>query len=272
MSLFLFLAALAGSPQLTVVDGRLYVDAQVNGRATEALLDSGAEMSLIDPRLARDVGLGGGEAVEIKGTGGVAKASIISGVRLGALGVDLGARDVVMTDLSEISARLLGRDTRVVLGREFFDAGRFQIDIPLGRIERLAPGRQAIGHRLPLTTRQGIEEIPVRLREVELHAAIDFGNGSEPIVSRGLVDHLRLKRIGTTQGGGIGGPRERHLVILPELAIAGTLLHGVKATVDEDDKGHHLNIGTSVLDIFLVTTDFPNHAIYLHEREEPVHD
>jgi len=273
VSLVFLLSALAAEAlPLKVVHGRLYVEASVNGQATEALLDSGAEMSLVDPRLARTAGIGAGQAVAIRGTGGKAPARIASGVRLAALGVDLGVREVVVTDLSEISGRLLRRDTRFVLGREFFDSGRFQIDIPAGRIEQLPAGRQALGVRLPLSTRQGIEEIPVRLSGHEVHATLDFGNGSEAIVTRVLWDRMKLRSRGTRQGGGIGGPRHRHLVVLPALTIAGTALHGLEATVDEDDLGDHLNIGTSVLKTFLVTTDFPGRAVYLHLRERGIDD
>ena len=57
----LLLATPAAAEPLIVDHGRLFISARVNGVQTEALLDSGAEASLLDPALAREAKLEPGE-------------------------------------------------------------------------------------------------------------------------------------------------------------------------------------------------------------------
>lgn len=270
----MFLPALAlvihspvAAEPLIVDNGRLFVPMTINGQQTEALLDSGAEMTVIDPLLARRVGIKTGAAVEAKGTGAAkAEANFAHDVRLAALGVDLGSTDVVLLDLSEVAARLIKRPTAAILGREIFDNARLLIDIQGKDVRVLARDEVPKGIALPLTEHKGIESIPLTVGGIAVPADLDFGNGSLPIVSRGLVNKLGLKVTGKTSAGGIGGAAQREVVVLPPLTVAGVTFKDVSATVDEKDDGLMMNIGTSILRDFIVVTDFAGRAAYF----EPV--
>ena len=64
----------AAAEPLKFINGRLFISATVNQVATEALLDSGAEATLIDPKLAAAAKLPEGKPQVMKGSGGSAPA------------------------------------------------------------------------------------------------------------------------------------------------------------------------------------------------------
>ena len=127
----LCVAASAQAERLKVYNGRLFIPATINQVETEALLDSGAEATLIDQLFAAKAKLPEGTPRVIKGSGGSAHARIVEGVTVGALGVELHPDAVVVLDMTDLSDRLIKRPTQVIVGRELFDAARLRIDIGL---------------------------------------------------------------------------------------------------------------------------------------------
>lgn len=255
-------APVLGEP-LTFYNGRLFLEAKVNGISTEALLDSAAEATLIDPSFATKAKLPKGREQEIRGSGGTAKARIIEGVTLEALDQKLHPDAVVVTDLTELSHRLVRRPTKVVLGRELFDAARLQIDILHGRIAVVRRDIAPAGVRLGLAHHAGVESIPVSANGTAFEAEFDLGNGSGVLISRAAAARLHLKIIGHKAGGGIGGSVERDLVSLSSLEVAGRSFRNVVAAIDDQSNAQELNIGTSILKHFLITTDFQQRAVWL---------
>lgn len=253
----------AAAEPLIFDHGRLFVAARINGVPTEALLDSAAEATLIDPGLAESAKLAAGEQVTIRGSGGAAQARLVPGVRIEALGLALMPEAVVVTDLSELSKRLLKRPTQAVVGRELFDAARLRIDIGNGIAEVVSPDQVPVGRRLPLSAHAGVESIPVKVNGTQAQAEFDLGNGSDVLISRGLAKKLRLKVRGRRAGGGIGGSLMRDVVRLNRLEIAGMRLRNVTAAIDDQPSANDLNVGTSILRHFLITTDFKRRVVWL---------
>lgn len=249
---------------MVVDNGRLFVATKINGMASEALLDSAAEASLIDPKLAAAAHFPAGKDISVKGSGGEAKAQIVEGVTIEMLGQNIPVEAVVVADLSDISTRLIKRPTRAIVGREAFDALRLAIDIQGGTIT-VAPVTPN-GVRLPLTAHAGVESIPVTIGATEALAEFDLGNGSEPMISRAMVTKLGLKTTGKKAGGGIGGELQRDIVLIPMIEVAGKHYHGVTAAIDDQPNANDLNIGTSILRDFLITTDFKQRAVWLAPR------
>lgn len=268
MTKFALLAALLGAAPaaaepLIFDNGRLFVQARLNEVPTEALLDSAAEASLVDPQLAQAAKLGEGQPITIKGSGGQTRARMVEGPAIEVLGVALKPEAVVITDLSELSARLIKRPTRLILGRELFDAARLTIRIREGRIDLAPAGIAPPGMRLPLTAHAGVESIPVLANGVKAQAEFDLGNGSEVLISRSMANRLHLKGLGRKAGGGIGGQLSRDLVKLKRLDVGGKSFRNVRAAIDDQPSANDLNIGTSVLKSFLITTDFKQRSIWL---------
>jgi Aspartyl protease len=258
-------APVAADP-LLYYNGRLFIDARVNGVPTEALLDSAAEGSLVDPAFAVKAKLPEGTAQTIRGSGGEAKARIVEGVTVEVLGLKLHPDALVITDLSELSKRLIKRPTMVVIGRDLFDAARLRIDIAAGRIDTVTTKSEPTGVRLELTEHAGVESMPVTADGERVQAEFDLGNGSKPLISRALANRLHLKTIAHELGGGIGGPLMHDIVVLKRLDVAGVRFRNVGAAIDDQSNANDLNLGTSVLKRFLITTDFSRKAVWLKPR------
>lgn len=261
-------AAPISAEPLRSYNGRLFIDAEVNGFATEALLDSGAEATVIDLGLARRARLPEGTPQTMRGSGGTASARLVEGVTVEALGVELHPEAVVVMDLSEVAARLIQHPTPAIVGRELFDAARLRIDIPAGSIAVVPGDSEPRGKRLPLTGHAGIESIPVVANGLPVAAEFDLGNGSGVLISRALANRLGLRIVGRKQGGGIGGAVMRDLVRIARLEVAGRRFRDVTAAVDDQPNANDLNIGTSILRNFLITTDFNQRAVWLQPLPE----
>ena len=253
----------AWSESLVFDNGRVFVAAEVNGVATEALLDSGAEASLVDDDFAKLAKLPAGQRVTIRGSGGEQQATIVPGVSLSAFGLTVQPEAVVVMDLGELSERLIRRPTNVVLGREIFDARRLRIDIRGGTVTVVSRKEAPPGVALALTDHAGIESIPVSANGLPASAEFDLGNGSGVLISRALANRLGLKVVGQKRGGGIGRELLRDVVRIDRLEVAGITFSEVEAEIDDQTSANDLNIGTLILKNFLITTDFEQRRIWL---------
>ena len=259
----LALSVSAAAEPLLMHNGRLFIPATIAGVKTEALLDSGAEASLIDPVLASQAKLPEGKSVTMKGSGGEAPARLVPDVKIETLGVTLRPEVVVVLDMSDLSNRLIKRPTHAIVGRELFDAARLRINLQGGTIDHADDDATPPGHRLELTGHAGIESVPVAVNGVKANAEFDLGNGSDVMVSRAMAKKLSLKITGQKAGGGIGGEIKRDTVTIERLAVAGAIFRHVPAAIDDQPSANDLNIGTSILKNFLITTDFKQRAVWL---------
>lgn len=266
------LASSAAAAPLETFHNRLFVAAEVNGRPVVALLDSGAEMIVLDDDFAAELGLVQSGSATARGSGaGTMQARFAEGVTIEAAGVALAGRKVAILDLGEVSGRLIGRDTKMILGRDLFDAARLAIDIEGGTIDAMPAQAAPAGVRLPLAGLSGIEAVPVTVEgHGPLQAIFDLGNGSEVMVSRPFAERAGLaapeRIVARRSGGGLGGALEREVVVLKTLEIAGRTFRDVPATIDDRETSADLNIGTSILRHFRIATDFAGRAIWLEER------
>lgn len=262
------LAVPAAAEPLIYDNGRIFIQAAIKGVSTEALLDSGAEASLVDPALARRAGLPPGVEIEVKGSGGAEKARFVYGPHIVAGGIDLGEQELVILDLGELSKRLIKRPTQMILGRQLFDSARLRIDILGGTWDVLKPEDKVSGTALKLEKHAGIEAAPVTVNGVAALADFDLGNGSKVMISKVMADKLGLKPHGQETGGGIGGQLVRDLVMIDRLEVAGKTFRNVEAGIDALENAGDLNIGTSILQHFIISTDFSGRTVYLEPRAE----
>ncbi len=257
--------------QLIVRGDRIFVPVTVNGQRTEALLDSAAELTLIDDDFAKLLGVAQQGQETVKGSGGEDKARFATGVNFHAVGTDLKDLTVAVLDLEDLSKRLVGTRVTVILGREFFDAGRFKLDIERGKISKLSQSETPRGVMLPLTTFRGIEVFPVAIEGHEgVQAAFDLGNGSEMMIGRQAAGRLGIATPGRvleqSKGGGIGGPVDRDVVALSTISIAGKKFANVRAAIEDQDSQSDANIGVKQLRHFIIVTDFPGRKLWLQPR------
>lgn len=260
-------SATASAEPLREERDRLFIAAEVNGVPVEALLDSGAELSVADTAFAQEAHITGGDEVAMRGTGaGESRARIVEGVRISAAGVTLDHATIAVTDLRDVSQRLVGRPLRFVLGRDFFDSGRWSVDLQNSRISPSSSAEPA-GRRLSLASSKGIETIPVLVNGLSATADFDLGNGSDVRISKALSDRLGLQPVGMEPAGGIGGAALTPVVFIPELAVAGRTFRDVRAHVSPSSDGADLNVGLRILRNFRMVIDFPGHAVWLESAD-----
>lgn len=264
----MILTLLAAAATLTVRGDRLYVPARINGVATDAVLDSGAETTIVDDDFAPKIGAAKGKAVTARGSGGEARAELVAGVRIEAAGLTLDDRTVGVLDLDDVGKRLFGRKLTAIVGRELFDASRLAIDVEAGSLAAIPRTARPQGARLSLKLHRGIETVPLRINGTPVRADFDLGNGTDMLVGRALADRLGLsKRIRTTErGGGIGGEVKRHIVILKSVRLAGVRFRNVRAAIDDQPGASDANVGVKLLRRFRIITDFPQRAVWLQPR------
>jgi predicted aspartyl protease len=250
---------------------RLFIPAQINGHRVQALLDSAAELTLLDRSFARRIGLLGGTEVEAKGSGArTVAAQLLDNVTMAAPGMVARKGPAAVVDLTDVSRRLNGAPIFVILGRDYFDQARLEIDIRAQTLRPLAPSEQAKGRLFPLKTEFGVETMTVVVEGLKVQATVDLGNGNDPLISPALAARIGAltdgRAVGEARGGGIGGEASRKRSILKSMAIGGKTFVDVPIVIDAGENATDLNLGTSILSHFILTTDFSNHRLWLRSR------
>lgn len=253
---------------MTLRRNRLFVPARVNGYPVQALLDSAAELTLLDRAFARRIGLAGGSDTQAQGSGAQKiAAQLVDNVSLAAPGMDARAGTVAVVDLADVSRRLNGVRIHAILGRDYFDQVRLEIDIAARTLRPLPPGEQASGRLFPLSTAFGVETMMVVAEGQAASATVDLGNGNDPLISSGFARRLGAltdgRAIGQDRGGGIGGEAVRQRLVLKSLTVGDRTFANVAVVVDAGENASDLNLGTSIFRHFLLTTDFANHRLWL---------
>ncbi|WP_129790648.1 aspartyl protease family protein [Sphingosinicella sp. CPCC 101087] len=274
-SLAAVLLALAPAPAaaepLELFNNRLFLPVTVNGKAALGLLDSGAEMTVLDDDFAGRLGVAATGGATARGSGAeTMEARFVESVVIEAVGASL-AQPAAVLDLGEVSQRLIGRPIDLILGRELFDRHRLRIDIEAGTIDRIEDNVQPVGTRLAVGEHRGIPTFAVSIEsQAPVQAAFDLGNGSEVLIGRNYAERIGLtapeRIVERRAGGGLGGPVERDIVMLRNLRIAGSEYRDVPAAIDAGESAADLNIGTSILRDFIITTDFAGGAVWLQPR------
>ena len=260
----------AQADELKLHANRLFVQVSINGIPAEALLDSAAEMTFVDPQLAAKLKLTPEGSETAKGSAGNEQVQFARNVNIDAAGVQLRNMTVALLDMTDLS-RLVSTDLQIILGREFFDAARVEVDITGGTIRRLERVAEPAGVKLPLTSQRGIESLPCKLEGVATECDIDLGNGSEVLVGKAFADQHGLTKperiVERKQGGGIGGRVVRDIVELSSLEVGAVKFEKLRGAIDPQPTAGAVNIGTSVLRRFVLVIDYPGRAVWFKERQ-----
>jgi len=263
-------SASALGSELELRDNRVYIPVTINGTTTEALLDSAAEMTFVDTRLAEEIGLKPEGVETAKGSGGSTQVRFAKNVNVSAAGIRLDGMTVALLDMTELSKKVVNTELGMILGREFFDSARVRIDVEGRSIEKLDMVHEPEGVKLPLTSARGIEHFPANVEGVDVGADIDLGNGSEVLIGRRFAEKIGLLAPGRVverkTGGGIGGTLERDIVVLKDITIAGVKFESVRAAIDPQPTAGDVNVGTSILRHFVLVIDFASHAVWFEPR------
>jgi hypothetical protein len=261
---------------------RIVIPTSVNGVATQSMLDSGAESTVLDRAFAERLGIKPTGLVAALGTGGRDVADLASGVTLRIGDVELRDMTVALMDLSPIAAAI-GRPLPVVLGKEVLNALTVQLDFAGKTITfhdparyRPDPGAVAV----PVTNVSGLHAIPASIEgAAPVLMDFDLGNGQPMLVFPTYwKPRAMLSDRPTSKGmsGAVGGIRTRSVATVKTLTLAGVTLHDVPATFgDEDNSAFNTgltagNLGMPILSRFELTTDYARHRLLLKPRPDAI--
>ncbi|HEX8232077.1 MAG TPA: aspartyl protease family protein [Caulobacteraceae bacterium] len=255
---------------------RIYIPVTLNGHPVKVLLDSGAEVTVIDKGFAERIGVkftGKGVA---GGTGGQTEGYLAEGVTVKVGNMTLDSRNVGVIDMADVSKRL-GIPLPVVLGEDVFKQLIVDIDFDRRTIAFSDPEgfRPPAGAAVvPVRQEGGIRSVPVRVEGHEpIQVDFDLGNGSYFTLHPGFWQAHRMledRRHSKFLGGAVGGAREEILASVRELEFAGVTFRDVPSTFTTPGEGRNQvdservpgNIGLSVMSRFRLITDYPRDRLY----------
>ena len=254
---------------------QIFIPATVNGLATTLVLDSGADITILDQATAGRIGARPGGAVPVGGSGGQATMQLAPDIDLHIGTLELRGITAGVMDLSAMAGQL-GHAMPMILGKELFNQLIVDIDFPNRRIALHERGRFRIpphAVRVALGRHGENRTVPV---SIEGHEAVDFdfdlGSNSPLIVYPHYRDSLRLlagRRHSQGLSAGVGGLFRPVCATLASIAIAGLQVKDVPADFPEaadsalnsDRMGG--NIGLPVFSRFRMLTDYAADAIWL---------
>lgn len=249
---------------------RLFVPARVAGKSTTAMLDTGAELTILDRAFAREANIGSDKSVTARGTGGSTDAGLASNVAVSAAGLDLLLPQVGIIDLTDVSTRLIGRPLTLVLGRDFFAAARFTFDFDNAQLTRVPRRDGVTGTKLTLETRNGLDTVPLIIEGQEVPADLDLGNGGDVLLSKAYAERRGFlsdgRSISKQPGGGLGGASERLLITLKTVEFAGKRFENITAAIDQRAEADDANIGIGLLSRFRLTLDIAERGLWASPR------
>jgi predicted aspartyl protease len=257
-------------------DGLITVEAKLNGRAFDFILDSGGH-NIITPAVAEALGV---HPVGEGASGGAGAGELAQRyVRIDR--VDIG--DAMLTDqhffVIPLQYGTIERSTRAplagLLGLEMFERFAMRLDYPRKTLtlRKLASYRhQGRGRAVPVTFDDDMPLLEGRIDGVAGLIALDTGNSSTMVVQsvwarkHGLAE--KLKRGIETVSYGAGGASPNWASRVATLEIGGTVLKRPIVRYAEDKVGafssqtEAANIGTDTLANFVLDFDYGNGVIW----------
>lgn len=252
--------------------------ALINGMVSEAILDSGAEMTAISFEVARATGLVGEGSFVAKGTGGTTEVQFASGVTIAIGNLQLNDLAVVILDLKTLGQRLLGRSIPVILGKEVFNEMIVDIDYPNKRIAFYDPDQwsyDGAGSRIALQELDSLRVVEVGVEGGEpIHAGFDIGQGSTLTLFAAHVEESGLldgRATSTIRGGGVGGEVISNLTSVGTVTFGGVQFKNVPVSLTLDAKGafdtkrEQANLGTGIFSRFRMIVNYSADELYLEQ-------
>jgi clan AA aspartic protease (TIGR02281 family) len=260
----------------TFLEDEIIVEAKINGKPLRMLLDTGADVCIINRAVATRIGLKfSPKPVRLRGIGmGMAQAytSKIQQLEIGAIsGKDLFAL------VTETTPKIGDRAVDGIIGFEFLKDKIFQVDYAgaMLRFYSAAPYRKTdaqSGRRAVLTFRLRekrdmpvIDAVMVNGKTVVI--GIDTGSDSGLVLFPDALKMLGIssdtKALKTRVSFGYGGIALTKIGRIEDFSIGGLNLQGMEAEFAMSSWGGKEGgqMGNKVLKNFVVTFDYQNHLV-----------
>jgi predicted aspartyl protease len=210
------------------------VAASVNGRPVRALLDSGAQYSVIDTAFAAQLGLPGAFAAPMIAYGVGGRPQLGRGVGLDVTAGDLAlpALRAAVLDLGPISGAL-GLSVPLVLGQDLLNEVVADIDFPRRRVrlvarEAFAPPADAFA--VPARRKGRALLAKVSVEGASLEPVLDTGASSALVLAHDVAEAAGLlsgREVRPTRSLVLGGVAAGRMVTVRTLAFGGEILRDV---------------------------------------------
>lgn len=261
---------------LTLADGRILVDLEVNGRGATFQLDTGAARSVVTPEAVRRLGLARDRWVgsTIGGIGGIDRRSVADTTSLTLAGIALHHRDAAGDSMLPVAVlgapEVAGRIIDGLLGRDFLS--EFDVALNVGaHTMALWRVKDCTGRFLPLMgvwsgAYDAIPAVPaygdalvlmVRANGVVMRALPDTGANATLITAPGLVRLGLVADPSAMSARGVG-PRARPVVPLR----LSSLRIGDRTALDVPVLASNLRV-FPIVDMLLGADWFAAHRVWL---------
>lgn len=260
--------------------GHLLVRPEINGReAGWFIFDTGAGICVVSTPHTAELGLERTGEVQALGVGGAKSAVTWSAQTLSLGPVTLTDHPLMETDLSFL-AQHLGREIAGIVGYGVLAKCVAEIDLAGAAISIHDPATYELakGAWMPLSIDDRVPSVRARFEDKEGLFRLDTGaRGSvtfhEPATRRWKLLEGRETR--DTEMGGVGGFVAGKTGELAWFELAGVRRERVPAVFATEAVGTFAesskdgNVGTGLLEPFVIVTDYPGRRIALVERGGP---
>ena len=262
-------AANSTSFSFELSQGEIIVPISINGsKPLRFVLDSGSTRTLIDRKVATQLGLKEGEPSSLQGAGeGRIPIHALHDVDLRLPGLDSRGYECFSIDLAPVG-KAVGTQEDGILGYNFF--ARFVVTVDF----------QAKLMKLELPSAfhppSGFEALPIELRNkwafvdgelrfpdvATVHDSFFIDSGSSDAVDHPVAKTIKSRKSATT-GVGLGTPTSGALAIATSFRIGSFTVKGpIVACCGATDATSRM-IGTEVLRRFTVIFDYPSSRLFL---------
>ena len=247
--------------------GKLFAPARIDGHAVEAMIDTGADVTVLDVGLARRAGIRARGVALVRGAQNLALARRAA-VEVGFGGVDTELDRVLVVDFEEA----LGQPIAAALGRDILSRFLLDFDFDEGLISAIRPGTYgppAGATRLDLGAPGGRPIVELEVEGGRLSALLDTGSEQPLILSPAPAERLRLlqgRRVSTEALGGYGRDAVAERATAASVRFGGVQFRGVPFLVAPRPLGVEAILGLPLLARFLATLDLSAAQLWLRPR------
>lgn len=265
------------------VGNRIYLKATLNGNAVNAVLDTGAGSTVADTEVGEAAGAKKAQEIVAGGAG----ASTVKGWFVSDLNLKLDGTDVrhpipVILPLAPLTV-MEGRPLQTVLGYDFLQRYRVEIDYAAGRLRLFSPSVDTVptgASELPIEFVQNTPRINGKVEVAGLGARevtmmLDTGATTAATLTAKAVGDMKLddryKDVPElVLGGGVGGQTKGRRVRLPALTLGSIRVARPVAYLDSTGGGatgrqanYDVLVGGETLRRFTLTLDYAHKRIFL---------
>lgn len=254
---------------IEIVNEKVFVPVTVNGRAYQAVYDSGASRTYLSRRAAEELGLDLTHGAATAGFGGRADVSHADNVTLNVSTATMRFSQMRVVDLTELVARS-GRRYDMILGTDAMTGYVMEIDPVALRMrwtarEIFIPPREA--RAVPVRRWSGHLHTPVTVNGERIQAVIDIGSSAPLIASRQFAQRAGINLDATAghYSTGIGGGVESRVGTAAQASVGGATFTDMPIaifprTLPGDVE---LNLGFPILRRFRFFMDFERNQVWL---------